>query len=206
VRKVQDPVTPSKEDVDVHYIKGHIPYRSWCHICVQAFGKEMGHKRDGGNPRKLPEYSWDYCFPGDELRFKWTVLVGNERGTGSCMASAVPMKGFTTGQFTVDKCLEFIEENGDRERDILVKTDQEPSIEYVVRDLVKERAEGRTIIEESPKGSSGSNGVVEREVQVIAGRIRAIFLGFQKRLGRKLDARERIVRLSLSTRLIWKTG
>ena len=61
VRRLQDPVMPSKEQVDVHYIKGHIPFRSWCHICVEAFGKELDHRGDEGNPRKLPEYSWDYC-------------------------------------------------------------------------------------------------------------------------------------------------
>ena len=132
VKKVQDPVLPSKEAVALHYIKGHIPFRSWCHVCVEAMGKEMDHRRDEGNPRKLPEYSWDYCFPGDELGFKWTIIVGKERSTGSCMASAVPTKGFTTGQFTVDKFLEFVDENGDRERDIVVKTDQEPSIGYVI--------------------------------------------------------------------------
>jgi hypothetical protein len=63
----------------------------------------------------------------------------------------------------------------------------------VVFVYVFERVEGRTVIEESPKKSSGSNGVVEREVQFIEGRMRAIFLGLQERLGRKLDARERIV-------------
>ena len=147
VKKLQDPVMPSKEQVEAHYVMGHIPFCSWCHICVEAFGKEMDHRRDEGNPRKLPEYSWDYCFPGDELGFKWTVLVGKERSTGSCMASAVPMKGFTTGKFTVDKCLEFVEENGDKERNIIVKTDQEPSIEYVIKDLVSERVEGRTVVE-----------------------------------------------------------
>ena len=75
----------------------------------------------------------------------------------------------------------------------MVKTDQERSIEYVIKDLVSERVEGRTVIEEAPKKSSGSNGIVEREVQKIEGRIRAIFLGMQERLGRRLDARERIV-------------
>ena len=34
---------------------------------------------------------------------------------------------------------------------------------------------------------------LEREVQAIEGRMRAMFLGLQERLGRKLDARERIV-------------
>ena len=41
--------------------------------------------------------------------------------------------------------------------------------------------------------SSGSNGIVEKGVQVIEGRIRSLFLGLEERIGRKLDARERIV-------------
>ena len=97
------------------------------------------------------------------------------------------------GKFGVDKCLEFIEENGDGEGDILVKTDQEPAIQYLIKELVEARADGKTVVEESPVKSSGSNGVAERGVQEIEGEIRALFIGLQERLGRKLDARERIV-------------
>ena len=57
----------------------------------------------------------------------------------------------------MDKCLEFIDENGDREGDITVKTDQEPAVEFLIKELVDQRAEGRTHIEEAPKKSSGSN-------------------------------------------------
>ena len=42
------------------------------------------------------------------------------------MATAVPMKG-ASGKFSADKCVDFIEENGDREADIIAKTDQEPA-------------------------------------------------------------------------------
>ena len=49
---------------------GHIPYRDWCPVCVQAQGREMGHMKDEHKERQVPEYSWDYCFPGDELGFK----------------------------------------------------------------------------------------------------------------------------------------
>ena len=48
---------------------------------------------------------------------------------------------------------------------IIVKTDQEPSIKCVITDLVEERIEGGTIIEESLVTSSGSNGIVEKGVQ-----------------------------------------
>ena len=44
-------------------------------------------------------------------------------------------------------------------------------------DIIEQRKEGKTVREESPKQSSGSNGVVERGVQEVEGEIRAIFLG-----------------------------
>ena len=52
---------------------------------------------------------------------------------------------------------------------------------------------GKTIVENAPVGSKGSNGVIERAVQEIEGEIRAIFIGLQERLGLKLGAQERII-------------
>ena len=110
--------------------------------------------------RALPEYAWDYCFPGDELGFKWTVLVGTEKGSDTAMATAVPVKG-GGNEFIADKCMEFIRENGDQEGKIIVKTDQENSIKCLVEDVMARRPEGRTVVEHSPLGSKGSNGDVE---------------------------------------------
>ena len=70
IRKMVDPKLPSARDVDEHYLSGHIPYRNWCPVCVKARGRDADHHRDSGKERALPEYSWDYCFPGDELGFK----------------------------------------------------------------------------------------------------------------------------------------
>ena len=136
--------------------------------------------------------NYDYFFPGDEFGFKWTVLVGKERMSKSWLATAVPQKG-ASGRFATDKCIEFFEENGDGDAKVIIKTDQEPSIEYLVQDIIDTRKEGRTVIEESPVQSSGSNGVVERGVQEIEGGIRALLLGLQERIKRKIDARERII-------------
>ena len=58
---------------------------------------------------------------------------------------------------------------------------------------MESREDGKTIPEESPVKSSGSNGIVEKGVQEIEGQIRAIFLGFQDRMRRRVDTRERIV-------------
>ena len=100
----------------------------------------MPHYRDKGEKRLLPEYSWDYCFPGDEFGHKWTVLVGRERETKTIMATTVPNKG-GIGRFASDKCREFMEENGDRVNKVIVKTDQEPAIVLLVKDLVKEKVQ-----------------------------------------------------------------
>ena len=161
VRKLIDPKLPTTEEVEMHNLRGHVEYRNWCEICVRCKGKDMDHRKQEGKERKFPEYCWDYCFPGDEVGYKWTVLVGKEKGSKAWMATTVPMKG-SSGKFSVDKCMEFLDENGDREGTILVKTDQEPAIEFLVKELVEARPEGRTIVEESPKESKGSNGDVER--------------------------------------------
>ena len=90
-----------------------------------------------------------------------------------------------------------IADNGDQAGTVVVKTDQEAAIEFLVKEIVKEiveeRAEGRTLVEESPTKSSGSNGIVEREVQEIEGKIRSLFLALSMRLKVDIGVRERIV-------------
>ena len=86
-------------------------------------GKERGHVRDQEKERKFPEYSWDYCFPGDEIGYKWTVLVGKESGSGAIMAKTGPVKG-GGHRLTVGKMMEFLKENADQKGAIIVKSDQ----------------------------------------------------------------------------------
>jgi hypothetical protein len=94
VRKVRDSRLPTPEEVEEHYVRDHIPYRDWRPICVQTKGKGQYHYKDKGAQRVLPEYAWGCCFPGDELGFKWTVLVGTEEGADMAMAIVVPVKGW----------------------------------------------------------------------------------------------------------------
>ena len=108
------------------------------------------------------------------------------------MATAVPVKR-GGNEFISDKCVEFIRENGDQEVKVIVKTDQEKSIKCLIEDIMEKRPEGRTIVEEAPVGSKGSNGDVERMVAEMEGQIRSLWLGLQARLGRGLNAKERIV-------------
>ena len=56
-----------------------------------------------------------------------------------------------------------------------MKTDQEPSVHFLRKDLIEDRQEGKTVLEESPVRSSGSNGVVEKGAQEVEGGVRSIF-------------------------------
>ena len=70
------------------------------------------------------------------------------------------MKG-SSGRFVVDKVMEFLDECGCSRGDIVIKSDQEPAIKILVQDVVEARGDSRTLVEESPVKSSGSNGIVE---------------------------------------------
>ena len=158
-----------------------------------AGGRDLDHRRAVEEERGVSEYAFDYCFPGDELGFKLVVLSGREKVTGMYFAAAaVPTKG-SLGRFAVDKAVDYIRELGDQEGRILVKTDQEPAIKTWANDLIAARPEGRTIAEESPVQSSGSNGRAERAVQALEGQIRILLLSLENRLGVSIDAREPLV-------------
>ena len=138
-----------------HEESGHIPYRSWCPHCVMGRGKEMDHRRrkaeeEGG----IPEYHMDYCFPGDDIEHKLTILVVIERYSKMKRAIVVPNKG-STGSYAARMVVDMINEGGDRDRDIIIKTDQEPAIRFLVDDVCANRTGARTIREEAPKASKG---------------------------------------------------
>ena len=191
IRRLVDPRKPTQAEVDEHELT-HVPYRNWCPICVRCRGKDLDHRKAVEDERGVSEYAFEYCFPGDEFGHKLVVLAGRERVTGMYFATAVPTKG-SIGRFLVDKALDFIHELGDRGGRILVKTDQEPAIRTWARDLSEAREDGRTILEESPVKSSGSNGRAERAVQTLEGQIRVLLLSLEARVGQKVDAREPIV-------------
>ena len=157
VKTILDPRMPTVKEVEEHN-RTHLPYRNWCPHCVRAKGKDLDHRKDTRGERGLPEFSFDYCFPGNKVAYKLTVLVGRERVTGMTMAAVLPSKG-STGKFAADRAMEFITECGNESGDIIIKTDQEAAIKYLVKALVTERGDekgSRTIVEETPVGSKGS--------------------------------------------------
>ena len=152
----------------------------------------MHHRRQPHTERGVDEFHLDYCFPGDEFGFKLTVLVGVERYTGMKLASVVPTKG-ATGMFAARRVVELMNECGNRDTHVIVRTDQEPAIKFLVADVLKLRTGAKTMVEEAPKKSSGSNSFVERAVQTCEGYIRSLKSQLDERYAVKIDIGHPIV-------------
>ena len=173
VRRMVDPRLPPVKNLKDHELQGHLLYRNWW-----ATGKDLDHRSDPLKERIVPEYSSDFAVPGDEFGHKTAILVGKERMSGLVLAAAILVKG-SEGRYMLDKVLDYLAEVGDMEGRIIIKSDQEPAVKGLVKDLVEARAEGKSVVEESPVGSSGSNGVVERTVQAVEGLVRVILLALE---------------------------
>ena len=84
-------------------------------------------------------------------------------------------------------------ECGDRDRDVILKTDQEPAIKFLVDDVCVNRTGARTIAEMAPKYSKGSNGVVERAVQAVEQCLRTMKSSLDERMGVKIDVQHPVI-------------
>ena len=191
---IRDVRLPTADEVEKHMMT-HLPYRNWCEYCVKGRGREAAHSRSTGEASDLPEVSLDCCFPTKEDGTGGlTILVARERHTRMTLATVVPSK--STGTFAAKRVVEFLKEIGCRTGDLLLKTDQEPAIRALVAEICKVRAAegstGRVIEEMSPKGSSGSNGVVERAVQSVEQQIRTMACALQDRWKAELPSKHPI--------------
>ena len=92
VRKLIDPKLPTEREIYEHECMGHVVYRNWCPVCVMSSGKDWPHKDNSDKERKLPEYHFDYCFPGDEFGYRLTILAGREQNWESLDGDSGPDK------------------------------------------------------------------------------------------------------------------
>ena len=191
VRPMLDPKLPSETEVKEHCLT-HMPYRNWCPHCVRGRGKEMDHKKRDTEAHSVPEYHMDYCFPGDEDGQRLTILVIIERHSKMKKAVVVPAKG-STGRYASKMVMDLIIECGDKDRTIIIKSDQEPSIKFLIDDIAVARTGAQTIVEQSPVGSKGSNGVVERAVQSVEQYLRTLKSALDERLGVRIATQHPIL-------------
>ena len=61
------PCKPSQEEVDRHNAI-HLPFRSWCDICVQGRGQEAAHRKNKdkeGHDQEMIEIDYGYTIQCD---------------------------------------------------------------------------------------------------------------------------------------------
>ena len=179
-----NPKKPSKEEVAEHELT-HLPFRSWCAHCVRGKGKSADHRKVQED-RGIDEVHVDYCFMGGgDESFKNTILVAKHIQSKAVMCSVVPKKG-STHEFPARRTKAFCRELGLEHADVIIKGDQEPALQDLVREIARARAPAKTIPEQSPIKSSGSNGHVERAIQAVEGQIRVIKDALETKVGVKI--------------------
>ena len=85
---------PIAEEIRLHE-QTHLPYRSWCPICVAARGVSQAHRRKREEEERLmPTIAYDYCFMRNRAGEEYApVLVSKDQRTGMINAHVVPRKG-----------------------------------------------------------------------------------------------------------------
>ena len=180
-RKVQDPKLPNQAEIDEHNLT-HLPYRSWCTHCVRGRGETHPHKRHADEDRAIPEVHMDYCFMGKADEKTQPILVLRDRDTRLTCSFLVKERG-ATDDYVIKRGVAFIKELGCEGTSLILKSDQESSVQAVVAKLIKAREGLVALPENSPVRSSGSNGIIERAIKDVEGQIRAMKCALDKRLG-----------------------
>ena len=187
VRKRIDPL-PSEEEQRRHRIT-HLPYRSWCPICVAGSANDDPHKTRKPKVKEaleVQEVHWDYCFPRD-LGDWIVVLVGRDKETKMTVSHVVPNKGANV-EWLTEQLVRDLQRLGAHGR-VVLKSDQEPAIIDVLKEVAKLRGNGRTVLEHSPVYDSKSNGLAECAVQTFEKTLRTHKLALEDKLKCKLPVK-----------------
>jgi hypothetical protein len=190
-RKIADPRLPSADEIAEHEMT-HLPYRSWCSHCVRGKGRTMDHRKTK-DEHLLKEVHVDYCFMGGANDDKTnTIVVAKEYGSRMVMASVVPMKGMSH-EFPGKRIGAFLKELGLEHVDVVLKGDQEPALQDLLREIARIRAPAKTFFEQSAVGSSQSNGMIERGILTVEGQIRVMKDALETRLEEKIPGEHAVL-------------
>ena len=184
--------SPSRAEILEHN-RLHMPFRSWCPVCISAKAPDLPHGRRRVGPDEASvrdEVSVDYCFLKDTVGGPTvTVLAGRDRRSGLYVGHAVPFKG--CGVEWVSEQLERDLRKMGYYGSVVLKSDQEPALVDLIRDVAKRRGDARTIVETAPRSDSQGNGHAERAVRSIEENVRLQKLALEERLGEKLPITHR---------------
>ena len=106
----------------------------------------------------MKQVSYDYCFMRDQPGMESAkMLVSKDRASHVVSAHVVPLKGSVL-DWVIQLCARDLERLGHYGQ-VTLKSDQEPSIVDVLREVANLRGSRGTLLEQSPVADSQSNGV-----------------------------------------------
>ena len=194
---IRNPETPRQAEIAEHELC-HLPFRSWRTNCHRGKAKNDPHRKgqvnEGSEPNR-PVISMDYMYmdldyvinAGDEHRkkVKEPILVIVDSKSKATFAHVVDHKG-ASDAWVAKRVVADIEDLGHKEVMITMKSDQEPSMIELQREVTRLRGAG-TVPENSPVGESASNGMVERHIQRVQGQARTLMDGLEAKIQKKLS-------------------
>ena len=177
---------PTPEEIRLHRAT-HLPFREWCPECVAGAANDFPHRRREASSESLPvpEVHVDYCFPRDKAGGEYVVvLVARDRETKMTMSHVVPVKG-ANQEWVAEQLVRDLLKVG-HHGDLILKSDQEPAVVDLLREVARLRGTKRTILEQSAVGDSKANGMIERAIQSVEKLLRVHKLALETRIGCKL--------------------
>ena len=194
VKVIRSPEQPTQEDIEKHRAAGHNPFRSWCPVCVAAAAPDDPHPRAVDKPsHEFPVFSSDYAFMGTkDSKDKITLYIVKESKSKSIFSTVVPRKGVSENELAVTFMLDCIAELGYAHHTVYLKNDQEPAIQSVIQGVVQGRS-APTLLEESPVGSSQSNGSAENAVSCSERGIRKLRIALEDQYKLKIPLEHNII-------------
>ena len=176
---------PAEEEVRKHNAT-HLPFRDWCPECVAGAANDWPHHRRS-TPEVLDvlEVHVDYCFPRDAIGGDYVVvIVSRDKESRMTMAHVVPRKGGDQEWVADQFCRDLLKLG--HNSDLILKSDQEPAVVDLLREVARLRGSKKTILEQSPVGDSRANGMVERAIQSVGKLLRVHKLAIENKIGQKL--------------------
>ena len=201
------PGAPTAAERSAHEI-AHWPYRQWCEWCVRGRAVGPNSKKIPAANREtlIPKAHLDYAFLQDEViedngefgesasvSTSMTMLVMVETMCDSVWTYATNAKGYASDPWLPKKLQSDLTTVGMGLVRIVVKTDTEPAILDLRREMAKGRGDAPTGFEDSRVGDSNSNAKIERVIRDVKGLVRTLRADLQDKIKKPVNLDSPIV-------------
>ena len=208
-RLIKRPIPMTKAQRERHIAEGHVNYHPGCEFCARTRGRPEAHRRKKPDsaaeeeeeeeseqvvPADVPTVSFDFCFLSQlEQEKSNTVLVAKDNKKKTIMATVCPSKSTVEAMHSTGVCkrmASFLDFLGYPR--VALRSDQERST-LAMQERVKAMRRMETMLTNSKRRVSQTNGVVERAVQELEGIVRTVKLHLEHLIGKKIPANHALI-------------